>query len=100
MLWVGMFLACALACLYELRPAKTLLAMGAAAALILAGNVLRAAALFYVEAGVVEGPPWLHEYVGLFAFAAVAVCILAAVRRIRELGRCGIGNSSTSEPAY
>jgi len=100
MLWVGMFLACALACLYELRPLKTLLALAAAAVAILAGNVLRAAALFYVEAGVVEGPEWLHEYVGVFAFAAVAVSILAAVRWIREFGRCEIGNSSTSEPAY
>jgi exosortase len=99
MLWVGLFLACALACLYGLRPAATLAVLASAGVAILAGNVLRAAALFYVEAGVVEAPGWVHEYVGVVAFAAVASFILTAVRRIRKVTRCDT-NSSTSEPAY
>jgi exosortase len=98
MLWVGLFLACALACLYELRPSKTLLAVAAAFVVILVGNVLRAAALFYVEAGVVEAPPWAHDYVGVVSFAAVAGFILITVRQIGRSGRCDI-NSSTPAPA-
>lgn len=99
MLWVGLFVACALACLYELRPLKTLLALGAAFVLILSGNVLRAAALFYIEAGVVMAPPWAHDYVGVVSFAAVAGFISITIRQIGRNSRCDI-NSSTSEPAY
>lgn len=99
MLWVGLFIACALACLYELRPTGTLAALAAAFAAILFGNVLRAAALFYVEAGVVAAPPWAHDYVGVVSFAAVAGFIMMTVRRIGKVSRCDI-NSSTPGPAY
>ena len=99
MLWVGLFMACALACVYRLRPFGTVLALAAALAAIVSGNVLRAAALFYVEAGVVEAPPWAHDYVGGVAFGAVAVFIAVAVRRIGRSGRCGT-HASTPEPAY
>ena len=99
MLWVGLFLACALACLYGLRPAATLLTIAAACVAIISGNVLRAAALFYVEAGVVEAPAWAHEYVGVVAFAGVALIVLAAARGIRKVTPCDT-NSSTSGLAY
>jgi exosortase/archaeosortase family protein len=100
MLWVGMFVACALACLYELRPLRTLLALVAAFVVILSGNVLRAAALFYIEAGVVrQAPPWAHDYVGVVSFAAVAGSIMLAVRQIERFRRCDI-NSFKPEPAY
>ena len=99
MLWVGLFVACALACLYELRPLRTTLALVAAFVVILFGNVLRAAALFYVEAGIVAAPPWAHEYAGLVSFAAVAGLILITVRQIGRAGQCDTC-SSTPEPAY
>ena len=99
MLWVGLLLACALACLYELRPLKTLLALAAASVAIFAGNVLRAVALFYVEAGIVAAPPWAHDYVGGVAFAAVAAFIIVTVRQIGRVSRCDI-KSSTPEPAF
>jgi len=99
MLWVGLFVACALACLYELRPLKTLAALAAAFVAILLGNVVRAAALFYVEAGVVAAPPWAHDYVGVVSFAAVAGSIMLAVRQLGKVSRCDI-NSSTPGPAY
>lgn len=99
MLWVGLFMACALACVYRLRPFGTVLALAAALAAIVSGNVLRAAALFYVEAGIVEAPSWAHDYVGVVAFGAVAVFIAVAVRRIGRGGRCGT-HTSTPEPAY
>lgn len=99
MLWVGLFLACALACFYDLRPLRTFLALAAAFVAILSGNVLRAVALFHVEAGVVQAPPWAHDYVGVVAFAAVAGFILVTVRQIGGVRRCDI-KSSTPEPAY
>ena len=92
MLWAGLFVACVLACLYGLRPLGTLQALAAAAAVIIFGNVLRAAALFYVEAGVVVAPPWAHEYVGVVSFAAVAGLILLAVRRLGKVGRRDISS--------
>jgi exosortase/archaeosortase family protein len=98
MLWVGLLIACALACLYELRPLRTALALAAAFAVILLGNVLRAAALFYVEAGIVAAPPWAHEYAGLVSFAAVAAFILITVRRMGGGRQCDT-RSSTPEPA-
>lgn len=99
MLWVGLFVACALACLYELRPLRTALALAAAFVVILFGNIVRATALFYVEAGVVAAPPWAHEYAGLLSFAAVAGLILITVRQIGRLDQCDT-RSSTPEPAY
>ena len=96
MLWVGLFVACVLACLYGLRPARTLLALAASFAAIILGNVLRAAALFYFEAGIVEAPPWAHDYAGLAAFAAVAVFITLAVRRIGGINRCDTESSTPS----
>ncbi|HEY9286185.1 MAG TPA: archaeosortase/exosortase family protein [Pyrinomonadaceae bacterium] len=99
MLWAGLFLACVLACLYELRPLRTVQALAAAAAVIVFGNVLRAAALFYVEAGVVAAPPWAHDYVGVVSFAAVAVLILLAVRRLRRAGRRRINSRGAAADA-
>jgi exosortase/archaeosortase family protein len=98
MLWVGLLIACALACLYELRPLRAALALASAFAVILLGNVLRAAALFYVEAGIVASPPWAHEYAGLVSFAAVAALILITVRRMGRDRLCDT-RSSTPEPA-
>lgn len=99
MLWVGLFIACALTCLYELRPLRTTLALVAAFVVILFGNVLRAAALFYVEAGIVAAPPWTHEYAGLVSFAAVAGLILITVRQLGRASQCDT-RSSTPEPAF
>ena len=99
MLWAGLFVACVLACLYELRPLRTLQALVAAAAVIVFGNVLRAAALFYVEAGVVEAPPWAHEYVGVVSFAAVACLILLTVRRLGRVSRRDVNSQRLAADA-
>lgn len=88
MLWAGLYLACTLACLYELRWPQTLLALCAAGLMIMVGNIFRALALFYLEAGLVEAPAWAHSYVGLFAFAVIALGIAAALRRLRGNNLC------------
>lgn len=82
MLWVGLFLACALASFYDLRPLKTLYALMSAFVAIIVGNIFRAVALFYLEAGVIESPAWAHDYVGLVAFVIIATSIALIVRRI------------------
>ena len=70
--------------MYELRLLKTLVTLTAALLAIIAGNVFRAVALFYLESGVFPMPPWAHDYTGLVAFALVAIGIVAAVQVIRR----------------
>jgi len=89
MLWVGLFLTFTLVCFYELRLLKTLLFSIAAFFVIIAGNVFRAVALFYLESGVFPMPAWAHDYAGLVTFALVAIAIVAAVRFIRREKICG-----------
>jgi exosortase/archaeosortase family protein len=76
MLWAGLFIACTLALFLRLPAWRTILAVLGAFAAIIAGNALRAAALFYPEAGIVPAlPPWLHTGVGLIVFFGVALLI-------------------------
>jgi exosortase/archaeosortase family protein len=89
MLWAGLYLACTLASLYGLRFWKTLLALACAFCAIIAGNIFRAVALFYLEAGIVEMPGWAHDYAGAVAFLLVAASIVTAVQLIRGEKPCG-----------
>jgi exosortase len=88
MLWTCWFLASALAYLYRFAAARYALALGIATLFAIAGNIVRATSLFYVEADILEtgDATWLHEAVGLVAFAMTALLLLAAIRpRIREV---------------
>ena len=89
MLWVGLYLTFTLVCFYELRLFKTVVILLAALSAILAGNVFRALALFYLESGVFPMPAWAHDYTGVVAFALVATGIIAAVHFIRREKLCG-----------
>ncbi len=89
MLWVGLFLVSALVCIYELSFVKSLALLAAAVIAIIAGNVFRAVALFYLESGVYPMPAWAHDYAGMVAFALVATAIVTAVRFIRKDKVCG-----------
>jgi len=84
MLWVGLFLTFVILCLYELPLLKTLLLLPLVAIVIMAANVFRAVALFYLEAGVVKLPSWGHEYTGLIAFALEAAGIVAITLMLRR----------------
>jgi exosortase/archaeosortase family protein len=88
MLWVGLFLAFTLSCVYRLDARRTALAAAGAGGTVLAGNALRASALFYVETGAVGLPSWSHEGVGVVVFAFVAAGILACVRWLRSESPC------------
>lgn len=88
MLWVGLYLACALAFVYALRPLKTFCVLMCAFIAVIFGNIFRAVALFYMEAGIIKMPAWSHDYVGVVAFVLVAAGITTFVFWIRREKIC------------
>lgn len=83
MLWTGGVLVCALAAWLRLGARRTL-ALGAAGLVaILLGNVLRAAALFFIESGLWSAPARAHEGVGLAIFAALAAGMMRLASKLR-----------------
>jgi exosortase/archaeosortase family protein len=95
MLWVGMFLTFVLLCLYELPAVKTLLLLSLSFVVIIIGNVFRAVALFYMEAGVLSMPTWGHDYAGVVAFVLEAAGIVSIMFMLRKGKLCGPAVSST-----
>jgi exosortase/archaeosortase family protein len=88
MLWTCAFLASALAYLYRFSLRRYALALALAVLLAIAGNIVRATSLFYVESGVLElgEAGWLHEAVGVVAFAMTALGLYVIVKpRAQEL---------------
>jgi exosortase len=86
MLWTCWFLASALAYLYQLSWWRYLAALSLATALAIAGNIVRATSLFYLEAKLLPFDPngWLHEAVGIAAFTMTALLLFALVRPRRQ----------------
>ncbi|MDF1801084.1 MAG: archaeosortase/exosortase family protein [Planctomycetota bacterium] len=80
MLWSGLLLTFALAMVLDLGARRTALLGTLGFGGILLANGLRAAALFYLEAGIVEAPTWAHEAVGLVAFALVGLGLVWGTR--------------------
>lgn len=75
MLWSGLFLAAVLACWQKLDGRGTLRLLRWAGSAVFVANVLRAAALFCIEAKIWPSPAWAHEGVGLALFALAASAI-------------------------
>jgi exosortase/archaeosortase family protein len=80
MLWAGLYLAAIVS--WRLRPWPALACLSASAAIVVAANALRAAALFYPEAGLLDLPAIAHPATGLGAFVMVAAAILLTARRL------------------
>lgn len=82
MLWTCWFLASALAHLYRFAWWRYAIALLVATLFAIAGNVVRATSLFYLEVGLFEvsEAPWLHAAVGIAAFAMTALLLFAALR--------------------
>jgi len=95
MLWVGLFLTFVVLCLYELPLRKTLLLLPLVGVVIMAANVFRAVALFYLEAGVLSMPSWGHEYAGVIAFVLEAAGIIGIVLLLRRRSLCVVATSTT-----
>lgn len=83
MLWTGLYLAAACAGLYRFSGVKTVLVLVLSAAIVILANSLRAATLFYLEAGLIELPPWMHEAAGVMVFLAAGLAIVAGAHWIR-----------------
>ena len=83
MLWVGSWAAALLSYLNDASARRTLANGCVAAAAVFVANVLRNALLFFPEAGLVPAPAWLHPAIGLAAFAAALLPILALASRER-----------------
>lgn len=94
MLWVGLFLTFVVLCMYELPLLKTLLLLPLVGVVIMATNVFRAVALFYIEAGVLDVPSWGHEYAGVIAFVLEAAGIIGIVMMLRR-NVCVVATSAT-----
>jgi exosortase/archaeosortase family protein len=77
MLWVGGWTAALLSYLNGASARRTLVNGGVAAIVVFVANVLRNVLLFFPEAGLVPAPAWLHPAIGLAAFAAALLPILA-----------------------
>lgn len=82
MLWAGAYLAAASAALYRLVAGRAVVAVLLALLLVVLANALRAAALFYLESGLIALPPWSHDAVGMAAFAAAGLAIVRCVKLI------------------
>jgi exosortase/archaeosortase family protein len=95
MLWVGLLLTSVLLCLYELPVLKSMLLLPLTFVVIIAANVFRAIALFYLEAGVLQMPSWGHEYAGVIAFVLEAAGIVFIVFKLRKGTVCAPAVSAT-----
>jgi exosortase/archaeosortase family protein len=91
MLWAGLLLTLMGCVLFRFGAIKVAAAVALSLALAIACNVLRAASLFYVEAGLIgRAPAWWHDGIGIAAFmlsAAVTLWLLTQLRG-RETLRC------------
>lgn len=75
MLWTGLFMAAALSCWQRLENRRALRLLRWASFAVFTTNVLRATALFCIEAGIWPSPAWAHEGVGLALFALATTVI-------------------------
>jgi exosortase/archaeosortase family protein len=96
MLWAALLLACCLAALFRLRTRGSLLAVGAAVVVTVAGNGLRTAALFWADTNGPPLPSFAHAGVGVVVFAMAAGALVAVTRALaaRE-GRACAPSAST-----
>jgi exosortase/archaeosortase family protein len=86
MLWTGLYASCALAAAFRLDARKFIALTFFALAAVLLANVLRATALFYVEAGVISQLAPAHEGIGIATFALATASIAAAAAKLRAPG--------------
>jgi exosortase/archaeosortase family protein len=84
MLWTASYLMFTLTCLYGLNRWKTAGATLLAGLAVLVGNALRAAALFYIEAGLVVAPAWAHTGIGLVVFVCLALSISGSIYALQQ----------------
>lgn len=86
MLWAAMYMVYTLSAFHRLSFVKTGCAIAFAVGVVVVVNALRAAALFYIETGMLNLPSWAHDATGMFCFAIGACAIVCAIRQLTEVG--------------
>jgi exosortase/archaeosortase family protein len=84
MLWTGAYLCLALSAVMRLPALRTIALALLSIVVVIAANAIRATSLFYVEAGLLAGPAFLHEAIGLVMFAFAAGVILVLSRKLAD----------------
>jgi exosortase len=80
MLWTGALASLVAMAHFRLRAPAALSLAASALLVIWSGNVLRCAALFYVESGMVPAPAWAHGGIGLIVFCGVCGSLWESAR--------------------
>jgi exosortase/archaeosortase family protein len=75
MLWTGLLVAGVVAAARDLRWTRTIVLCAIAILAVMAGNVMRTSALFFVETRLVVLPAWGHQGVGLVCFGLTLLLI-------------------------
>jgi exosortase/archaeosortase family protein len=81
MLWMGLLLAAACSCFKNLDSFRTACVLSAACVMAVFANAVRSAALFFIEAHIVNSPAWFHEGIGILIFTMLGFFILWSVHR-------------------
>lgn len=89
MLWAGAYLMATACALFRFTPTQTLCAAALTLSAVLTANAVRAAALFYLETGLLPLPAWTHGAAGMAVFVAAGGAIVAGLRRIDRSRRRG-----------
>ncbi|MHC4459996.1 MAG: archaeosortase/exosortase family protein [Planctomycetota bacterium] len=85
MLWVGCYLIVVLSCVWDIGLVKTFIAGLFGIIVIIIGNALRVASLFYTEIGMVNIPEWGHNVVGMIVFAITATAVVIVMQRLYSI---------------
>jgi exosortase/archaeosortase family protein len=85
MLWTGCYLSCTLALMHRLSLKATLSLCVSGFAVVIASNVLRATALFYIEADIIALPKDWHSLIGIAIFILTAVGMMLLAQKISEV---------------
>jgi exosortase/archaeosortase family protein len=97
MLWTGLYLACALAAFQRMNAGRTVMLAALALGIVMIANVLRATALFYVEAGIVPEAQSAHSLIGITTFVFAAVAIAGAAIRMRPVADANTARDGVGE---
>ncbi|HYE74429.1 MAG TPA: archaeosortase/exosortase family protein, partial [Blastocatellia bacterium] len=88
MMWAALFLTFTLAALNQFGWLKSGLAVLLSFIAVLLGNTLRAAALFYLEAGIIHLPAWAHDAAGVIVFLVLAVGLVIVNKELQRVKLC------------
>jgi exosortase/archaeosortase family protein len=84
MLWAGIYLGLAAACAHNAGWLRTAVVVAICSGAVVLGNAVRTAALFYLEAGLLQVPArsadFLHAGAGLVVFAGIAATAVLCAR--------------------